>query len=98
MVEWTSLAFNGLWVLGAAVTLAAFSLCCYQAHCRGERLRVHLATAGFQAWLMVGLAFISVGAALLGPRWWERVLWGLFCAMNVWQLWTAWREESRGGD
>jgi hypothetical protein len=98
MVEWTSLAFNGLWLLGAAVILAAFSLCCYQAHCRGEPLRVRLAGPGFQVWLMVGLVFISVGAALLGPRWWERVLWGLCCTVSAWQLWTAWRGGRGEGD
>ena len=92
MVEWTSLAFNGLWVLGAAVILAAFSLARYEAHRRGQRLRVRLAAPGFQLWLLVGLVFISLGVALIGPRWWQRVVWGAFCAISAWQLWAVWRE------
>jgi multisubunit Na+/H+ antiporter MnhB subunit len=98
MVEWTSLAFNELWVLGAAVILAAFSLACYEAHRRSERLWVRLAGSGFQLWLFVGLALISLGAALTGLRWWERVLWGLLCAMSVWQVWAAWRESRTKGN
>ncbi len=98
MVEWTSLAFNGLWVLGAAVILAAFSLSYYEAQRRGERLRVRLAAPGFQLWLLAGLVLISLGVGLIGPCWWERLLWGVFCAMSAWQLWVAWREWRTGGD
>jgi hypothetical protein len=96
LVEWTSLAFNGLWVSGAAVILAAFSLACHEAQLRDERLRLRLAAPGFQLWLLVGLVLIGLGLALVGPRWWERVLWGLFCAASVWQLWTTWREWGTG--
>jgi len=98
MVEWTSLAFNGLWVLGVAVILAVFSLSSHEAHHRGERLWVRLATPGFQLSLMLGLVLISLGVALIGPRWWERVLWGVFCAMSAWQLWATWREWRMEGD
>ena len=92
MIDWASLAFNGLWVLGAAVVLAALSFSYYEAQRRGERLRAQLAAPGFQAWLSAGLVLISLGLALIGPHWWERVLWGLLCAMSGWQLWTAWRD------
>jgi multisubunit Na+/H+ antiporter MnhB subunit len=98
MIDWASLAFNGLWVLGTAVILAALSFSHYEAQRRGERLRAQLAAPGFQAWLSVGLALISLGLALIGPRWWERLLWGLLCAMSVWQLWAAWREGRAKGD
>ena len=98
MVEWASLAFNELWVLGTAVILAAFSLSCHEAQRRGERLRVRLAAPGFQLWLWVGLILISLGVALTGPRWWERLLWGVFCATSTWQLRTIWREWKTGDD
>ena len=98
MVDWASLAFNGLWVLGAAVILAAFSLSRYEAQRRGERLRMRLVVPGFQLPLLVGLALISLGVALIGPRWWERVLWGALCAMSTWQLWAVWREWRTEGD
>jgi len=91
-LEWAGLVFNGLWVLGAAMILAAFSFSCYEAQRRGERLRVRLAAPGFQLWLLAGLVLIGLGLALIGPRWWERLLWGVFCAMSAWQLWTTWRE------
>ena len=94
-LDWAKLAFNGLWVLGAAVILAAFSFSCYEAQRRGERMRVRLAALGFQWWLSVGLVLISLGAALIGPRWWEHMLWGLLCAMSFWQLWTMWGKWSK---
>ena len=100
MIDWAGLAFNALWVLGAAVILAALSFSYYealrlrsgQAQRRGERLQAQLSAPGFQTWLSVGLILISLGLALIGPRWWERVLWGLLCAASAWQLWTAWRD------
>ena len=98
MIDWASLAFNGLWVMGVAVILAALSHSSYEAQRQGERLRTQLAAPGFQAWLSVGLALISLGLALIGPRWWERVLWGLFCVTSVWQLWIAWREWKAESD
>jgi hypothetical protein len=92
MVEWNSLIFNGLWVLGAAVIVAAFSLSVYETRCRGGHLRVQLGSPGIRLSLMVGFVLVSLGIALIGPRWWERVLWGLLCALSVWQLWTDWQE------
>ena len=92
MIDWVNVFFNVLWILGAAVILAALSFYQYDAQRRGERLRVRLAASDFQAWLSIGLVLISLSLALIGPRWWERVLWGLLCVMSAWQLWGAWRE------
>ena len=97
-LDWAGLAFNGLWVLGTAVILAAFSFACYEAQRRGERLRVRLAAPGFQSWLSVGLVLISLGMALIGPRWWERALWAVLCAMSGWQLWAIWHGQRTGGN
>jgi hypothetical protein len=96
MVEWISLAFNGLWVLGTAMILAAFSVSCYEAQRLGERLWVRLAAPEFQLPLALGLLLISLGMAMLGGRWWERALWGLFCATSAWQLWAAWHRWRTG--
>ena len=90
-LDWTGLAFNGLWVLGASVILAAFSFSCYEAFLRRERLRARLAAPGFQVWFLAGMALVSLGAALAIARWWERILWGLLCAGSAWQLWVSWR-------
>jgi len=98
MVEWSSLVFNGLWVLGAAVIVAVFSLSTYEARCRGRQLWVQLSLPGFRLPMTVGLVLISLGAALIGPRWWERVLWGLFCILSVWQLRTDWQEWKAKSD
>jgi hypothetical protein len=97
MIDWAGVLFNGLWVLGAALILAVLSFAHYEARRRGERLRVRLAAPGFQVGCFAGLGLISLGLALIGPRWWERILWGLLCAANSWQLWTAWRAW-RGGE
>ena len=97
-LNWAILTSNGLWVLGAAVILAAFSLESYEAQRRGERLRVRLTAPGFRLWLSVGLALISLGVTLLGRHWWERALWGMLCAASAWQLRTAWRARRTGDD
>jgi len=95
---WIRLAFNSLWVLGAAVILAAFGFCYYDAHVGGERLRARLITPAFRMWLLIGLTLIGLGAALTASRWWERALWGLLCAANVWQIWVFWQESRSGED
>jgi len=97
VIDWVGLASNALWVVGAAIILAALSFSYYEAQRRGERLRERLQAPCFQTWLSLGLLLISLGLALLGPRWWERVVWGLLCALSAWQLWTAWQEGRRGG-
>ena len=96
MINWAGLIFNALWVLGAAVILAALSFSHYEAQRRNERFQVRLAASAFQMWLSVGLVLISLGLALIGPRWWERVLWGLLCVVSTWQFWAArrqWKSE-----
>jgi multisubunit Na+/H+ antiporter MnhB subunit len=97
VIDWAGLASNALWVVGAAIILAALSFSYYEAQRQGERLRVHLQAPRFQTWLSLGLFLICLGLALLGPRWWERVVWGLLCGLSAWQLWTAWQEGRRGG-
>jgi hypothetical protein len=98
MVDWVSLVLNELWILGLAIILAALSHADWLACTRRTQLRTLLAAPGFQLWLSVGLVLASLGMALLGPRWWERVLWALFCAMNTWRLCVAWREcRTKGG-
>jgi len=95
MVDWASLAFNGLWVLGAAVILAAFGFSCYEAERQAEPLRTRLSAQGFQLPLAMGMFLISLGAALLASPWWERLLWGLLCLASIGQLWTGWRRTER---
>jgi multisubunit Na+/H+ antiporter MnhB subunit len=92
MIDWVNVFFNALWVLGAAVILAALSFYHYDAQNRGERLRVRLAAPDFQVWLSVGLVLISLGLALTGASWWERVLWALFCVVSAWQIRVSWRQ------
>jgi len=95
MVDWASLAFNGLWVLGAAVVLAAFGFSCYAAERQAKPLRTRLSAPGFQLPLALGLSLISLGAALLVSHWRERLLWGLLCLASVGQLWAGRRRKER---
>jgi hypothetical protein len=84
-------------MVGTAIILAVISFSYYEAQRQSERLWVHLQAPRFQTWLSLGLLLICLGLALLGPRWWESVLWGLLCGLSAWQLWSAWREGKRGG-
>ena len=95
MVDWASLAFNGLWLLGAAVILTAFGFSCYAAEGRAKPLRTRLSAPGFQLPLALGLSLISLGAALLASFWWECLVWGLLCLTSVGQLWAGWRRKER---
>ena len=96
--DWVKLVFNGFWVLGAAVMLAAFSFACYEAHRRGERLRLWITDPGYRLCLLVGLVLIGLGMTLIGPHWLERALWGAFLFASAWQLWATWRCWRTGSD
>ena len=94
MVDWTGLLTNGLWILGLAVILAAFSHAYWSAHQARVRLRDELSQATFQVLFWSGLTFVCVGVALSGGRWWERVLWGGLAAMAAVQIWQSRRARS----
>jgi hypothetical protein len=82
---------HSLWILGAAVVLAAFSYYDWWAREQGRGRRdVFLTARGWKMSLAGGLLLVASGFLLMGStRWWERGLWLLVwagTAVNLWRL------------
>ena len=91
MSEWWVVLSNGVWILGLAVVLAAFSRADWRATIQSERLRMVLRRPQFGIPFWVGTALTCVGLALCDHRWWVRALWGILavgfaCEIGRWHL------------
>ena len=91
MIDWPSVAFNALWIIGCAVILAAFSYTNWLAHLRGVRTRQLLSAPNIQLPFVIGLGLISLGLFFLSHGWPEYVLWAVFFIFSAWQSWRLWR-------
>jgi hypothetical protein len=86
VIDWFNLAANSLWILGAALALAAVSFASWEASLKMVKFRQQLNQPGCQAALnMAGLMF-CLGLAGTSSRWWEIVLWLLLSVWFAFQL------------
>lgn len=97
MIDWGNLFANGLWILGCALTLAAFSYASWQASLADESLRARLGSIGIQrAFYLAGLSF-CVGLSLLSDSIWEFVLWAILGAFFGAGLLLSARSREKAG-
>ena len=91
MIDVRFVIAHGLWILGAAVALAAFSYYDWWARAQGRRRRDVFRTArGWRMSLAGGLLLVASGFLLMeGARWWERGVWLLVWAGGAFDLWAA---------
>ena len=90
MIDVRFVIAHGLWILGAAVALAAFS---YYQWLAGERrmpLRQMLRAArGWKVSIAGAVVLVASGFLLMeGTRWWERGLWVVVwggAALDLWR-------------
>jgi hypothetical protein len=82
---------HGLWILGAAVALSAFSYYDWWARAQGRSRRDVFRTApGWRMSLAGGVLLVASGFLLMeGARWWERGVWLLVWAGGAFELWAA---------
>lgn len=91
MIDWGSVAANGLWILGLVVILTTFSYADWLANRRRVRRRDVLASAGFQTLLCAGMILVCLGLLFTSRRWWEYILWGLLAALLAGRGYLAWQ-------
>ena len=98
MFDWFGLVGNALWVLGAAVCLAALSMAHYQARAGQERLGSRLRRPELQLVFAVGMSLVCLGLLISSGTWWEKGIWG-FCAalLTVWAA-RSWRRRGAARD
>lgn len=77
MIQWGPVLFNGLWILGFSILLAALSFQRSKALKEKKRLKDLFNTKGFQRLFSLGMTFVCAGIGLTSETIWERALWGI---------------------
>lgn len=87
MIDWYGVFRNGLWILGLAVALAAFSYVDWWRRVQSPRqsLRQALGWPGFQAAFSLGMVLFCAGLALDSQPWWQTALWAVLGVLFAWQ-------------
>lgn len=101
VIDWISLLFHIIWILGAAVILAAFSYHHWQANQQQQPLRQHLRQPAFIRPFALGATLISLGLAGTSPTTWEAIIWGIiFFIVLIYSLrqWLPSRSHQEHGN
>ncbi len=77
VINWGSVIFNALWILGSAIILAAFSFEYGQINPE-TTFKHRLNEKPFLKSFWLGMVFINIGLAGTSQTNWERILWGAF--------------------
>lgn len=88
MIDWVSVGFGALWILGLGLVLAALSFANYLAGQNKRSFRQTLSLPEYQSMINLGLVFFCIGWAGNASTGWERLLWivlALVFARQVWQ-------------
>lgn len=94
------LVANSLWIMGAALLLAAFSYHYYEAQRGAVSLRLQLQQPSFLTATWTAMTLVALGLLGTSTRWWEAAIWailGLASAANAVVYWRAYRAGQRQG-
>jgi hypothetical protein len=81
VIDWTTLAADGLWIVGLAILVASLSYSTWLARTLGTPVRDVLRAETFQIVSAAGLALTSLGWGLsYSTQWWETGAFGLLAA------------------
>jgi hypothetical protein len=87
LIDWVALGFNALWVLGAAILLAAFSYLRWLADESGRPLRDLTSTRSWTITFTAGVLLLCAGiAGGIVERWWERAIWIALAAASAYRM------------
>lgn len=83
VINWTSLLFSALWILGLSVLLAGLSYHSWQAAELKRPLSSQLNQSSFLRIAWVGMALIAAGLVGAGPWGWETAVWLLILGVSL---------------
>jgi len=93
MLDWAGVGVNALWVVGAALALAAISYADWWAHSHQVHRRLAWSTPAFLSSFFMGLALVGLSLFLQAHSPWERVLWGTWSLLLTGQSVFLWRRR-----
>jgi hypothetical protein len=83
MINWQSLFFNSLWVVGLSLLLAAFSYHAWLATENDRKLWTQLSQPGFIRWVWTAVLLVSIGLLGVSQQLWEIILWAVMALISV---------------
>ncbi len=89
MIDWVGVVTNGLWVLGLAGMLAAWSYFDYDAKIHGKPVRQVLNAPMFIRPFSLAAVVFCMGVAASGGSWWQRVAWAVLAILFAVQAWKS---------
>ena len=89
MIDWVSVGFSALWILGLGLVTAGLSFANYLASQQKRRFRQALEMPTCRIMIDLGLVFFCVGLAGGVLAVWERLVWAVLALMFVLQTWQA---------
>ena len=89
MIDWYSVGFGALWILGLGLVVAALSFANYLAGQHKWRFKQALEMPACRIMLHLGLVFFCLGWAGGVSAVWERLLWAVLALIFVVQAWQA---------
>jgi hypothetical protein len=89
MIDWYSVGFGALGILGLGLVTAALSFANYLASQQKRRFRQALEMPACRIMIDLGLVFFCVGLAGGVSAVWERLLWAVLALVFALQTWQA---------
>ena len=93
VINWINVLFNGIWILGLSIILAAFSYQYWLANELKSPVRAQLQTQAFQRAYWISLVLVGIGLTGTSNTWWEAVIWITFTLIGAYQAQTFLRQE-----
>jgi len=89
MIDWYSVGFGALWILGLGLVTAALSFANYLASQQKRRFRQALEMPACRIMIDLGMVFFCLGWTGSVSGTWERIVWAVLALMFALQTWQA---------
>ena len=94
MIDWYSLIFNAIWILGLGFLTAGLSMAVYVKSQMNWRLERALKAPSCRRMIGLGLVFFCLGQTGGVATLWERILWIVLALVFGLQTWTVKEERN----
>ena len=89
MIDWYSVGFSALWILGLGLVVAALSFAYYLAEQQEQRFKQALEIPACRIMIDLGLVFFALGWTGSVSSIWERIVWAVLVLLFLVQTWQA---------